>query len=190
MGFAKWYVREALKHCQPGDVAGAVATLSSWAAENPAVRMQSDSAVLATGSGAPSVQPAAAADASAASSQVMLRLRPCRNVSVWCFSVLGVHQRQGFKPLAVQAQATAAAAELAAATSSAMAAPPPLPKSPEDSADHETEAVRLRDGTANPPSTMSLNAVAQIAACCSAAIESCCATGGGIADGSRLPLGV
>jgi hypothetical protein len=76
--------------------------------------------------------------------------------------VLGVHQRQGFKPLAVQAQATAAAVELAAAMSSAMAAPPPLPKSPEDSADHEMEAVRLQNGTANPPSTMSFNAVAHV----------------------------
>ena len=74
MGFAKWYVREALKHCQPGDVAGAVAILSSWAAENPAVRMQSESAGLATGAGAPGAQPATAVDASPASSQVMLTL--------------------------------------------------------------------------------------------------------------------
>jgi hypothetical protein len=70
MGFAKWYVREALKHCQPGDVAGAVAILSSWAAENAAVRTESESAVVATGAGAPSAQPAAASDASPAGSQV------------------------------------------------------------------------------------------------------------------------
>ena len=88
MGFAKCFVGEALKHCQPGDVAGAVAILSSWASENPAVRTQLESAVLATGAGAPSAQSGAAADASPASNQVMLNLQRCRQR---CSVVFQVH---------------------------------------------------------------------------------------------------
>ncbi len=38
MGYAKHYVREALKHCRPGDVATAVGILSGWAAQTPGVR--------------------------------------------------------------------------------------------------------------------------------------------------------
>lgn len=40
MGYAKWYVREALKHCGVGDIAAAVAILSSWAAQDPSVRQE------------------------------------------------------------------------------------------------------------------------------------------------------
>lgn len=74
MGFAKWYVREALKHCQPGDVAAAFAILSGWAAQTPAVRDQSESAALAA-----EAQGAAAAEAPASGSQVMASALLCNH---------------------------------------------------------------------------------------------------------------
>jgi hypothetical protein len=70
MGFAKFYVREALKHCQPGDVAAALAILSCWAAANPAVRTDSEPAAVSPGAAAQSPRMAAAAETGPSSSQV------------------------------------------------------------------------------------------------------------------------
>ena len=87
--YGDWYVREALKHCQPGDVAAAVAILSSWAAENSDVRVQSEPAAVPLDT-APAHQ-AVAADPGPSGSQVRsgcANMVNCANnlISMWAMT--------------------------------------------------------------------------------------------------------
>lgn len=77
MGFAKWYVREALKHCQPGDFAAAVAILSDWAAQKPAVRDQPEATPPAAGGASAAAEGSAAATMQQTANQVTPAASPC-----------------------------------------------------------------------------------------------------------------